>query len=341
MTSIKQRSITALFVLGLAAVGPAAAAEPITLKIGDAYPKGHVIYDMMVKVFIPALEGSGKIKVQYFPAGQLGATEDSIEAVRGGIVDITEVSVGIVAGKMPATNLLSLPGQFSSGEQLTKVFMQMINGSLKQEYDKLGIKIIVASGTPPYQVFTKSKPVRVPGDVGGLKLRGGGGDADDFLRDIGVTVVNMPSSQMYESLQRGLVDGALYLQSTAPSRHLDEVTKYATEGAPLMTLLTLYFLDQKKWDSLPPDIQQIILSAGAKAAVFHGVEYDRRNVENRRIFTDAGGKISVLTPEEIAKWRESYRNAPEKLLVKLEGRGFPYVRQVYAELQKLLLAQPK
>ncbi len=64
--------------------------------------------------------------------------------------------------------LLSLPGQFDSGEHLAKVFLAMIGGSLKPEYDRLGIKAVAASGTPPYQVFTRTKTVKVPDDVKGL-----------------------------------------------------------------------------------------------------------------------------------------------------------------------------
>jgi TRAP-type C4-dicarboxylate transport system substrate-binding protein len=313
----------------------AASAEPITLKIADSFPQGHVIYDTMVNVMIPALEEGGKIEVEYFPANQLGQMQDVIEAVRGGVADIGYVAPGVVAGKMPATNILSLPGLFASGEHLAEVFMQMVEGSLKREYDALGIKIIMASGTPPYQVFTAEKPVRLPADAVGLKLRGGGGDADDFARAMGVSVVNMAASQMYESIQRGVIDGAFYLQATAPANHLQEVTKYATEGAPLMSLLALYFVSQERWDSFPPDIQEIITNAGRKAAIAMGREYDRRNVENRSVFIEAGGEIAELTPKEIQAWRVAYQSAPENLIAKLEGRGFGYVREAYEELTRL------
>lgn len=310
-------------------------ADPIVLKIADSFPEGHVIYDTVQDVLIPALEEGGKIKVEYYPANQLGQMKDVIEAVRGGVADIGYVAPGVVAGRMPATNILSLPGLFPSGEHLAGVFTKMADSSLKREYDALGIKIIMASGTPSYQVFTVNKEVRLPKDATGLKLRGGGGDADDFLRAMGVSVVNMPASQMYESLQRGVLDGALYLHATAASNHLEEVTKFATEGTPLMSLLALYFMDQAKWDALSPDIQEIIAKAGAKASVAMGQEYDRRNVANRDVFIKAGGKIATLNDEEVAAWRDAYKDAPEELMKKLEGRGFTYVRDVYSELQSL------
>lgn len=317
----------------LAGIPSAIAADPINLRIADSFPKGHVIYDTVVNVFIPALEEGGRIKVKYFPANQLGRMEDVIESVRGGVADIAYVAPGIVPGKMPATNLLSLPGQFESGEHLAQVFLRMVDGRLKQEYDRLNIKVIGASGTPPYQIFTRGKAVRMPEDAKGLKLRGGGGDADDFMREMGIAVVNMAASDMYDALQKGVLDGVAYLQATAASNHLQEVTKFATEGAPLMSLLAIYFVDRKRWDSFPPDIQQIIARAGEKMSIEMGKEYDRRNVAGKKTFTDAGGTVYVLNAAEKARWQESYRDAPAKMIKKLESRGFAYAGAVYEELQ--------
>lgn len=331
------KSVTALAALAAGAMllaAPGASAQ-ITLKIADAFPKGHVIYDVVVGTFIPALEEGGKIKAQYFPANQLGQMRDIIEAARTGVTDIAYVAPGVVAGRMPVTNLFSLPGQFESGADLARVFTKVAQGSLKQEYDKIGIRILAASGTPPYQIFTKAKQVKLPEDAKGLKLRGGGGDADDFMRDLGISVVNLPASQMYESLQKGVLDGATYLQATAAANHLQEVTKYATEGAPLMSLLALYFMDQKRFDSFPPDIQQIILRAGEKLSVAMGEEYDRRDREAKSIFTNAGGVVHVLSEAEQKAWQASYRDAPDKMIQKLDGRGFKYARAVFDEMQQL------
>lgn len=323
----------AIVAMAAVAAGQAVDAAPLELRIADSFPKGHVIYDTVQNVFIPALEEGGKIKVKYFPANQLGRMEDVIESVRGGVADIAYVAPGIVPGKMPVTNLLSLPGQFESGEQLAKVFQVMAQGSLKQEYDKLGIQIVAASGTPPYQIFTRTKPVRAPEDAKGLKLRGGGGDADDFMRDMGIAVINMPASDMYDALQKGVLDGVAYLPATAPANHLQEVTKQATDGAPLMSLLALYFVDKKRWDSFPPDIQAQIRSAGEKMALAMGKEYDRRNAEGKQVFIKAGGTINPLTPAEKAKWQDSYKDAPAKMIKKMESRGFTYAKPVYDDLQ--------
>jgi TRAP-type C4-dicarboxylate transport system substrate-binding protein len=189
-------------------------------------------------------------------------------------------------------------------------------------------------GTSPYQVFSK-KEVRLPGDIVGLKMRAAGGDADDFLREMGVPVVNMPSSQMYEALERGVLDATLYPPSAAPSRHLEEVTTHFTENAPLMTPLVTYFIDLDRYNSFTPEQQAIIDEASRKTALAMAAEYDKRNEEYKKTLTDAGVVMTVLTEEERQAWRDTYSGAADAFISKISGRGFDYVDEVYAEILDL------
>ncbi|KHQ51798.1 type 2 periplasmic-binding domain-containing protein [Mameliella alba] len=75
-----------------------------------------------------------------------------------------------MAGRVPATNALTLPGLFSPS---TQAYMELAEGSLKREYDKLGIRLLVGVGTSPYQVFSK-KEVRLPDDIVGPQMRAAG-----------------------------------------------------------------------------------------------------------------------------------------------------------------------
>ncbi|MBK9607119.1 MAG: TRAP transporter substrate-binding protein DctP [Betaproteobacteria bacterium] len=315
-----------------------AAQAPIEIKIADSFPKGHVIYDTVVSTLIPALEEGGKIKVKYFPANQLGQMADVIESIHGGVADIAYVAPGIVAGRMPVTNLMSLPGQFTSGEHLARVFMKMADGPLKVEYDKLGIKIITASGTPPYQVFTRTKVVKVPADAKGLKLRGGGGDADDFMRDAGINVINMPASQMYEAVQKGVLDGVAYLQATAPANHLQEVTKQATERRAADEPAGALLREPEEMGCVAAGYPGHHQARRRENVDRDGQEYDRRDQEGKKVFLAAGGTVNVLSEADKQAWRDAYKDAPEKMIKKMEGRGFGYARQAYTEMQKLRAA---
>ncbi|GGF57863.1 TRAP transporter substrate-binding protein [Mameliella alba] len=165
--------------------GVAAVAEPITLKIADSLPSGHLINETIMNVMIPALEDSGEFTVEYFPAAQLGAAGENLDFARSGVIDIGYFAPGCgsMAGRVPATNALTLPGLISSSTQATKVYMELGGGALKQEYDKLGIKLLVGVGTSPYQVFSK-KEVRLA-DAFIAKISGRGfGYVEDVYAEI-------------------------------------------------------------------------------------------------------------------------------------------------------------
>ena len=97
----------------------------------------------------------------------------------------------------------------------------------------------------------------------------------------------------------------------------------------------LSIVDQKKYDSWPPDIQAIVKRAGEKLSIEMGKEYDRREAEGKKVFVAAGGTVNTLTAAEKQAWQDSYKDAPEKMVKKMEGRGFTYARSAYAEMQKI------
>ena len=76
-----------------------------------------------------------------------------------------------------------------------------------------------------------------------------------------------------------------------------------------------------------------VARAGEKMSIAMGKEYDRRNVTEKKVFTDAGGTVNVLTPAERAKWQEASKDAPAKMIKKMEGRGFTYAKAAYDDLQ--------
>lgn len=313
--------------------------RPISFRIADIFPTSHLISQAITDTLIPRLESTGEIRVEYFPAGQLGAMGEYVDYARTGVIDIGYVGPGVgeVAGRFPTTNLLSLPGLFDNAVEATRVYLALAEGSLRPEYRRLGVRLLVGAGTGIYQFFT-NRPVRRPEDVAGLKIRGGGGDADDFLRELGVAVVNISSAQMYEALQRGILDGTLYLASVAPSRHLEEVTRFATQGAPLMNLLVTYLIGEELYQSLPPHLQRLVTEAGRETSFAIARNYDRDNTSSRAFLEDAGMTFTDLDAADIAAWKAAYRNADQVFLRKLEGRGFANAREVYAEMRQLIAA---
>lgn len=309
--------------------------EVITINIADHLNQGHLMYETVLDTFIPELEKSGKIKVEYYPGQQLGKTEDMFDLVLSGVAHIGYVYAGVVEGHIPLTTVFSLPGEFENATEAKEVYQEMVKGVLASEYDKLGIVPIAVTATDPYEFFTADKQVKLPEDLAGLKLRTAGGTADEVLEQLGASVVSMTPAELYEALQRGVLDGATYSFATAMSHHLEEVTKYATDGVQLGSAALFYFMSKEKFESFSPEIQQIILEAGAKFSDAVAQRYDEFAKQNQQKYAEAGGTIYTLTEEDKKAWEEALKPAAELWIQKMESKGNANAREVYEEMQRV------
>ena len=70
-----------------------------------------------------------------------------------------------------------------------------------------------------------AKPILVPEDVKGKKVRGGSREMDLMLKGAGASVVSMPSNELYAAMQTGTMDVAMTSSTSLISFRLEEVAK--------------------------------------------------------------------------------------------------------------------
>lgn len=311
--------------------------EVINLKIADTYPPTAVNYKIMTEIFIPKLEESGKIKVTYYPGGEIGKAEDMLGLIQGGTTDIGYVSPGFVAGALPLSSVFSLPMEFNSDNVFSsKVVWRLVNEEpLKSEFQKQGVKPIYLSMNPPGEIFMAEIPVALPKDIKGKIIRGGGGDANEVLKLFGCSVVSISTNDLYEALQRGTIDGMNYNFGSLLPYSLEEVTKYATDGLDLGSLAAIYLMNLEKYNSLSPEIQKIIDEAGQLAVNEQAARYAAEAKAGKEEFTKVGGTIHVLNQEEKAEWAAIAGKAKDDWIKKMEERGFSQARSAYDTMQAI------
>jgi len=333
--------IIALVCMPLAACGkssgtPEAETKKIVnLKIADTYPPTAVNYKVMTEIFIPALEGSGQFKVTYYPGGEIGKAEDMLELVRGGTTDIAYVSPGFVSGALPLSSVFTLPMEFNADNAFASeaVWELLKREPLKSDFEKQGVKPIYLSMNPASEIFTSAKQVKVPKDLKGMIIRGGGGDANETLNILGASVVSIATNDLYEAMQRKTIEGMSYNFGSLVPYSLHEVSKYATDGIDLGSLAAIYFINIKTWNSLTPEQQKIIEDAGLKAVKEQAARYKAEVENGKKKFAEAGGTIHVLTAEEKALWAEALKPATEAWIKRMETRGETQARKAYEEMQ--------
>lgn len=299
-------------------------AKTMTLKVADSLPTSNSISVDGVQVWMKKVEEltGGKVKFQYFPNEQLGKAGDMLELARSGTADIAYVVPSYIAGKLPLSQVVELPAAFESSALGSKLFWQMVQGPLLDEYLKNGVRPVWAFTNPPHEVFNTKKEVKVPDDLKGLKIRTAGGLQTITAQLLGAVPVSKSPTELYEAMQHGVVDGAIFpVHSLAPYK-IDELAKYATNGSDVGSLGFTLSINEKLWESLPPDIQKAMIQAGDFASENIGKAMDANRAKQlQEASTKYGMKVYNLTPEEKQKWKEAMAGVEQEWLKQMKSQG--------------------
>lgn len=281
---MKLRKLSALLPLAFAfAFGSVAnAAEaPIKLKLAHFLPAASNAQANILGPWCDQLseESEGRLQCEIYPSLQLGGTPATLaDMARSGAADIVWTAPSYSAGKFPRIEVLEQPFLLPYGGRAgNDLIWQFYKDHATEDFKPYKVLAIFGDGGMDFHV--RPKAVESLADLKGLKLRASNRAAANTLNALGATPVSMPPAQMTESISKGVVDGAMAAWEVVPPTKLDEVTRYHSsmeEGKPAVgyTILSV-LMNQKKYDQLPADLQEILDRNSGKALVDRfGTEWD-------------------------------------------------------------------
>src|SRR5690606_3294656 len=235
MRRIFLKSALSSILAGALAVGfsSAAFAAPKIIKISHQFPGGDgpeadFRHRLAVK-FAQEVEKrtNGELKFQIYPSASLVKPTGQFSAMQTGALDMTVLPLAYEGGKIPEVNLGLMPALVTSYEQGLRWKTAPIGKALSDVVESKGVKIITwvwqAGG-----VASKEKAIVEPTDVKGVKIRGGSKDMDLMLKGAGGSITNIPSSEIYNAMQTGVLDAAVTSSTSLLSFRLYEVAKHVT-----------------------------------------------------------------------------------------------------------------
>jgi TRAP-type C4-dicarboxylate transport system substrate-binding protein len=268
MGRIRNKSIIAAGIAMALAVAPAARADTIILRLADGIPSGHIIDRLVIEPFIKAVgaASAGQIEIQHFPAEQLGKSRDLLMLTQAGVADIGFIVPSYMSDRLPLTTVTELPGIFQTTCQGNAALRALIaDGEIldAQEYKPNGIKPLIIFLMPAYQLVLSSQhKLDSIKDVAGLKIRTPGGAMDLTVLGIGAVPIRVAPPEIYESMSRGTLDGALLPYQSAVSYHIPGLLKSGTVEQDFGTVAITFSISLKKWNSLSSGAQSILTNAG-------------------------------------------------------------------------------
>ncbi len=200
----------------------------------------------------------GKVSVEMLPVGTIVDYKETLEAVGAGLLDGHICDSSYWASKDPAFGLIANPvGAWSDPAQMID-FVE--NGGGKELMRELeapyGVHFIGVS-TPGLEAFVSKVPLDGVDDLKGLKMRSPEGPIANVFRAAGAAPVNLPASEVYTALDKGVIDAADYsVFSVNQEVGMNEVAQYPVYPGFHSLPLVEISMNQAKWDALPEDIQQ-------------------------------------------------------------------------------------
>jgi len=298
-------SAVALTVAATLAAGPAAAQEQ-TLRFQSADQAGNPNYVLQKEWADSVVElTDGAVAIELLPVGSIVEHPETLDAVGAGILDGHVTDASYFAGKDAAFALIANPvGAWSAPQQM---FDYMYDGGGKQLMNELvnpyGLQFIGPS-TPGLEAFVSKVPIETVADLQGLKMRAPEGLVNQVFAAAGAAPVNLPSSEVFTSLDKGVIDAADFsVFSTNQAQGLNDIAKHPIyPGFHSMPLIEIS-MNKDKWDALPADVQatieQSVVDFGQNQ-VAALAEADEKAVSEA---ADKGITVHDWSEEERAKFR--------------------------------------
>ncbi|MBR9872663.1 MAG: TRAP transporter substrate-binding protein [Vibrionaceae bacterium] len=257
--SIIQKSLTSA--ISLALLSTSAFAADFNFKFQSSDPSGDKNFQVQ-KEWTERVEqmSGGRIEIDLLPVGAVVKHTETLGAIKMGIIDGHITATGYFTGQDPAFGLIgNMVGAWSDTRQL----LQYINYGggyelMTELYAPYGVKYIGGS-TTGVESFVSKVPLNGVDDLKGLKLRAPEGLVQQVFAAAGATPVNLPGSEVFTGLSKGVIDAADYtVFSTNHQAGMNDIATYPVQPG-FHSLPTIDIsMSQKKWDKLPADLQEIM-----------------------------------------------------------------------------------
>ncbi|MFT4243052.1 MAG: TRAP transporter substrate-binding protein [Acidovorax sp.] len=245
---------------------PAAAQQERVIRFGHLNNADHPV-SFGVKRFaeLLAAKSGGKLKVQEFPASQLGNELQQQSALQGGVQQMSAPATTSLAGIVKEFGLIDFPFAVGSFEQADA----LLDGPLGQALiARLPEKGLVALGywDLGFRNVTNSKrPIARAEDFDGLKLRVIPNPVFlDTFKAFKANPVPMPFAELYGALEAKAVDGQENPFAVILSNKMYEVQKYLSATNHVYAA-NIVLVSKKFWDQLSPAEQKMMHDAANEA----------------------------------------------------------------------------
>lgn len=275
-----------------------------TLKLTHQWPQGDG-RDKGARRFVDeVVKQDPSFKFRIYPGASLISNPlKQIDALAGGSVDLSIFPLIYAVGKAPEFSITILPGAINSVQDAMRFKGTDYEKRLQAVAEKQGFHILTWWWTEG-GIADRVRPITTPDTVNGLKFRGADRTIDTMLKQAGASVFSMPSTELYNAMQSGVLDGLMTSYETFMSMRLYEQVKYATLGGDytMFVVFQPLVISTKAWNALTPAQKKIFERAADATQADFNAEQDKLKAEVVAKFKSAKVDVHQMTQVEHKQW---------------------------------------
>jgi len=294
-------------------------AQTHTMKISS--PTVNDVTQEWAKEFKAGVEArsGGKIKVEFYPANQLGQIPATVEGTAMGTIEATAPASGFFIGLEPRFQVFDAPGLFKDQAHAQRVFADpQVRKHLSTLGNSKGIEPIAIFAHGP-MLLLSHKPVRAVADFKGQKIRVPGAAPLQIepFKKLGAAPVSMPLGEVLSAMQNRTIDGLIASATVFTAFKYYDVAKGLT-ALPGTFLIAPVMANRNFLKSLGPELEAIV----------------REEAFNAQKKTEKFGR------EDVARTADVWKKHGGENITLSEAESKAYLEQVRSVLPDLLKANP-
>lgn len=256
--------------------------------------------------YFDALEGEGNIKIEeFYQEALLGAT-DILSGVSQGRADLGFNIALYHPGELPLSQIVGVPFQTDDAEAQVRAMNGLYenNDAFRSEWEKQGVHVLSFVPLAPTMVAT-ADPLSGYDGLSGKKIRAVG-LLSQAMQAAGVNPVALPAPEVYESVERGVIDGfTSYPFDVAVAGSLNEVAPYMTDPGSGLYNLGALIITKTLWDGLDEETKTLLTDQVEKY-VPNSIELLAEEEKKQcDVFLEAGGTASVFSEDDVKKFESA------------------------------------
>ncbi len=289
-------------------------------------PLNHPISTYIFNPWFEKVEkdSGGAVKFRTLPK-PIAAPNQHYDAVVKGQVDAAYATYGYQPERFMPYLIAELP-QLGETAVNTSVALWRIH---KKYYENLPIhKDVVLIGVMthgPGLMHHSKKPILVPDDLKGQKIRVGGDVPKAIVEHFGGVVITQPAPKSYEILSQGIADGIFFPMESVKSFNIYKLVPHTTYVKGGLYSSSFWFaMNKQKFDKLPKPAQDAIVKNGGEVfARMAGAGWDRADKDGHELAKQNGNSYDEVKPEFVKELAKVTANLEADYAAKLDKMGVP------------------